>query len=632
MIHLNFIRVTENQVVDYAQKELTGYLCRLLREEITECSIPVEFAYGMPIPGLAVPEANDLDDQFQILASPQLIQISGSNPRSILLGVYRLLSETGCRFPMPGKECEYIPAIRLDQLNVRLCEAASFRHRGVCIEGADSIENILDFIDWLPKLGCNSFFVQHFEPEVFLKNWYSHKYNPLLSKEIPGGEELEHMYRKIDKAMAVRGLLHHRVGHGWTSKAMGVPYACAPAVTAPAKEQKPMLALVNGSREFWEGIPSNTNLCYSNPKARDAFIKTVADYALSHPEVDYIHVWLADEYNNVCECRSCRSTSLSDQYISLLNEIDHTLEQSGVTTHIVLLLYQELLWPPIRQALVHPERFTLMFAPISRTFNRSYSCRGPIPHLMPYRRNQIALPHTLEENLAFLEAWKEHYDIDSFVYDYPLGRAHYGDLGYHTIARVISSDIKELPSLGLNGYMSCQELRAAFPNAFPNYVMGRTLWNSSLSFEKLEEEYYSVIYGSGWRTIKEYLKRLSSLSSSDYFNGIGPRINSEQAAHYKEVQRYVEESYPYIRQCIKSPTPFQKIFFTLLDYHAEYCILITKALAALAAGCAADVPGAWDSFMKFIRYHETEFQPYLDVYRVLEVGTKYTGFDLDIDR
>lgn len=36
--------------------------------------------------------------------------------------------------------------------------------------------------------------------------------------------------------------------------------------------------------------------------------------------------------------------------------------------------------------------------------------------------------------------------------------------------------------------------------------------------------------------------------------------------------------------------------------------------------------------MNFIRMHEPEFQPYLDVYRVLEVGTKYTGFSLDIER
>lgn len=632
MIHLDFIHAAASPIADYTQKQLSNYFHLLLKEDKTERHIPVELTFGIPLPDLATPASYDLDDQYQIIATPYHLKISASNPRSILLGVYRLLTELGCRFPMPGIEHEYIPQIRLEEINVYVCESASFRHRGVCIEGADSLKNILDFIDWLPKTGCNSFFVQHFEPEVFLNNWYSHKYNPLLKAETLSQDKMEQMCRQIDQAIACRGLLHHRVGHGWTSKAMGIPYTCAPAKMAPSKEQRLLLAQVNGVRDFWEEIPSNTNLCYSNPMAQCAFIKGVTEYAANHPEVDYLHVWLADEYNNVCECHSCRSTSLTDQYISLLNEIDSALVQSGISTHIVLLLYQELLWPPVRQKLVHPERFTLMFAPISRTFNRSYSCRGPIPNLMPYRRNQIVLPHTLEENIAFLEAWKAGYDTDSFVYDYPLGRAHYGDLGYHHIARIISSDIKELSSLKLNGYISCQELRAALPNAFPNYVMGRTLWNKNLSFEILEEEYYSALYGSDWSTVKEYLLKLSSLTSCDYFNGIGPRFNPEQAARYKEVQFLSGEFHLYIRQRLDTAEPFRKIFFSLLDYHTEYCILITKALEAQAAGRVSEVPELWNTFMNFIRMHEPEFQPYLDVYRVLEVGTKYTGFSLDIER
>ena len=36
--------------------------------------------------------------------------------------------------------------------------------------------------------------------------------------------------------------------------------------------------------------------------------------------------------------------------------------------------------------------------------------------------------------------------------------------------------------------------------------------------------------------------------------------------------------------------------------------------------------------MQYIREHETQYQPYLDVYRVLEVATKYTGFVLDVPR
>ena len=68
------------------------------------------------------------------------------------------------------------------------------------------------------------------------------------------------------------------------------------------------------------------------------------------------------------------------------------------------------------------------------------------------------------------------------------GRAHYGDFGYVKLARVISGDVKRLRRLGLDGYVSCQELRAGLPNFFPNYVLGRTLMDESADVNQLLEE------------------------------------------------------------------------------------------------------------------------------------------------
>lgn len=71
-----------------------------------------------------------------------------------------------------------------EDLSVSLHQAASFRHRGAVIEGADSVENVLDFIDWLPKVGYNSFFTQFMSISNFLRNWYCHIHNPLLPRHI----------------------------------------------------------------------------------------------------------------------------------------------------------------------------------------------------------------------------------------------------------------------------------------------------------------------------------------------------------------------------------------------------------------------------------------------------------------
>ena len=111
---------------------------------------------------------------------------------------------------------------------------------------------------------------------------------------------------------------------------------------------------------------------------------------------------------------------------------------------IVFLLYQEFYGRPKRSRFQNPDRFVLMFAPISRTFEESYQIRPEYGAVMPYRRNEIRLPVDLNENMAFLRAWQEIFHGDSFVYDYPLGRAHYGDFGYVRLAEVIGHDIERL--------------------------------------------------------------------------------------------------------------------------------------------------------------------------------------------
>ncbi|MGH2311199.1 DUF4838 domain-containing protein, partial [Enterococcus faecalis] len=84
---------------------------------------------------------------------------------------------------------------------------------------------------------------------------------------------------------------------------------------------------------------------------------------------------------------------------------------------------------PQKEKIKNPDRFTMMFARITRTFEKSYADvdydRGiPIPN--QYIRNKIILPNSLEENLSYLFSWQKCFSGDSFVYDYPLGRAHYG--------------------------------------------------------------------------------------------------------------------------------------------------------------------------------------------------------------
>lgn len=602
-------------VVAYAASELTDYLERMvydLQKESWEIHLETGLGEGIPAEGEK--------DFFRVSISEKGGTITGNNDRSVLLGVYDYLRCLGCRFLMPGKAYEIVPSLSKEKLPAAYEKQASFMHRGVCIEGADSYENIRDFIDWLPKAGYNSFFLQFKNPYAFLARWYNHERNPYKEAEGFSLEDAASCMKRLETEMKKRGLLLHRAGHGWTGEVLGFQSDSWQVAEQPLEpEAEKYAAMIGGVRGLYRGIPANTNLCYHSRMAVDQFAAQVVQFAEENPGTDYIHVWLADECNNVCECGDCRRTTLSDQYVKLLNEIDRRLSEQKLGARIVFLLYQELLWPPVKERIMNQERFVLMFAPISRTFEASYPLEDIPDRLPEYVRNQVTLPVNLGENLAFLKEWQKRFSGESFVYDYPLGRAHYGDFGYVHIARVIGGDIKRLKEMGLDGYISCQELRAACPNALPGYVMGYTLFDEKADTEAMIREYFEAAYGEGAENVRKYLEKLSKFSSSDYLNGKGPRRNPEMAERLKVIMHCCEEFVPV-------PEQEENIYWRILQYHRGFILRLAEAMYYIAKGEDALAAEKWKNMREYVCRGEEQYQPCLDAYRILEVTENYTGF------
>ena len=120
-----------------------------------------------------------------------------------------------------------------------------------------------------------------------------------------------------------------------------------------------------------------------------------------------IHVWVADAFNNHCECERCKTLTPTDWYVQILNLLDEKLSAEGLDNKIAFLLYFELLWTPIKEKLHHPERFVMMFAPISRTFTKSFEDVEEVQEeLKPFALNKITLPHTITNYLKFLRSGK----------------------------------------------------------------------------------------------------------------------------------------------------------------------------------------------------------------------------------
>ena len=120
---------------------------------------------------LAKADDPTLDDNIYIDVENFNGVITGTNPRSVLIGVYRFLREKGYAFLHPGKHGEVIPnSINGDK--VLVSEQATCRYRTMSIEGSVFQENLMDLIDWMPKVSMNGYFVQFTIPYVFFDRYY----------------------------------------------------------------------------------------------------------------------------------------------------------------------------------------------------------------------------------------------------------------------------------------------------------------------------------------------------------------------------------------------------------------------------------------------------------------------------
>jgi len=551
--------------------------------------------------------------------------IGGVNPRSVLLGIYRFLTACGCRWPRPAPDAEQIPARALWDLTARASETPSYRHRAICIEGAVSYRNVADMIDWAPKVGFNGYFTQFRESYIFFERWYGHRDNPLLAPEPFDLERARSFMDHLRGEIAVRGLLYHAVGHGWTCEPLGIPgLGWDTDVYTVEPEMRELLAEVDGERQIWRGVPLNTNLCYSNPRARALVVQSIVDYLEAHPNVDLLHFWLADGSNNHCECENCREIRPSDYYVRMLNELDALLTKRGIDTRIVFLIYVDLLWPPQSERLANPDRFVLMFAPITRSYREPFPSQPTSDELPPYRRNALTFPSDPAQNVAHLRAWQRLFDGDSFAFEYHLWRAHYADPGQLTISRVLWEDLRTLQDLGLNGYVSCQVQRAFFPTGLPMYVLARTLWDRDAKLETIQDEYLATLGEEGGLAL-EYLRRISTLfedlGNLDALTTLDPRREAVLA----QVEAIVEGFGPTISRNLAHPDPGVAQSWLYLRHHCALLRGLVGTIRARASGQQLDARRAWQRLERYLQRHESTLQPVLDVWAYLHTLRRAFG-------
>ncbi len=641
------INILDSSVTtQFAAQEFARLVARMDPEVGTQVT-KQEYEAGQPglwiglseaVHGL-VPKVQDsyVDDAIHIDVKNGNGVITGSNERSVLIAVYRFFREAGCVFVRPGRDGEYIPQQESLELCVKVSERPAYRHRGICLEGSNSYENVVEMIDLAPKLGFNSYFTQLFRPGFAFRRWYEHQNNPSLLPTPVSNATIDSFVASYEEELRRRGLIHHRIGHGWVPKLLGITSSAwhePNSDTEVLPERKKLIALIDGKRELFHGSAIDTNLCYSDPQVKELLTNEVVAYARENPEVRYLHFWLADQANNQCVCDKCKDKRPSDQYIEILNSIDEKLTEAGLPTKIVFLIYLDLLWAPVQSRLRNPDRFVLMYAPIRRSYSMPLASDNKHKEA-PFVRNGFKLTTSAGGTLPYLKAWQKIFNGDSFIFDYHYMWDYINDPGGSHVSNMLAQDAKDLNELGLNGMMSCQNQRVFMPNGLAMNMLGEALWSGDMGIQRdvaVNHAYSQAAYGKHGVLCMIYLTLLSDSFDPLVLRGEKPLASAKT---YASIRKTISKFLPIIQKNLsEEDMEVQSRSWEILNFHAGLCEMLSHVLEAYSKGKPKKAASAWQAVRAFVCENEMRYQREFDVFEFLNVweGKILPRFEAQVEK
>ena len=633
MLYIN--KITSNHTVDYAAEELKKYL-RMMMPECGDVVIAYNplaadgFRLGlMQDFGLDVSDAPDvdLDDILYIDCDTKGGIIAGDNPRSVLLSVYEYFRQNGCRWLKPGVDGEYVPM--QDVVPVKYRYRPLIRYRGFCNEGAEFQRCMIDAIEFAPKVGINAFMLEFFIPKIYYDMYYKHGFNEESRNPEPVSlNQVLRWKRQCECEIAKRGLQFHDIGHGFNCYPFGInpnwrfddPEDHNLELTP---EQKSMLAMINGERVLNRNCSGYTNFCMSNPEAQRLFAKFVADYAENHSNEDFLHIGLADGNNRHCECDECRKMRPSDWFVQILNKSDEELTRRGLKTRLVFAMYVDLAWAPEFEKIKNPDRFTIEFCPITRDYTETLpAVKSEGDLTTPYVRNQLIMPKTLEEFLAYRDQWiKSGWTGPWYAYEYHFWRHQYHDISGIELSKRIVEDIKTYFDQGFSGIIEDGSQRSFFPTGLAFYTYARCMYDPTLTAREIAEDYFKTAFGEDWEQFYDYLVELENAMKYRFSEGkmskneeISKFYNPEEAELLATVPSIVAKGRELIKAHYNSDERIITASVRMLEHHADFAEMHAKALRAKALGNDEEATKYYHELRVDFGRREPEIQEYFDHY------------------
>ena len=478
---------------------------------------------------------------------------------------------------------------------------------------------MLATIEFMPKIGMNTMMMEFKNPHTYYSWYYNHNRNENNRPPEPVSFDTTLQWKRAcETELQKRGLMFHDIGHGFNIDPFGIDSTFAwykVEDSMISDEQRKYLAEIGGKRKFYRDQPINTQFCMSNPEARTMVAKYIAEYAEKHSNVSYLHVWLADDSNNHCECEECKKLLPSDWYMLLMNEIDEELTKKNLSTRVVFIVYIDTIWAPLVHKINNPERFSAMIAPISRSYTCTLPELGPDFKLEPFNLNKNVFPKDLSIFLEYYKEWQKTWKGATFCYEYHFWRHQACELSGTVLAKRIIEDVKAYKANGINGIIEDGSQRSFFPNGFAFYTYARILYDNSLTYEQIAEEYYSTAYGEDWRSFLDYFERLGVALDQRYLEGelsadrsISAYYNPDYLKNLDEAEKILAVGEELVKSHYNSDDRIKTASVRLMEKHIEYVRGYIGMFRCKAVGDDEQAIKLFDEFCDSFGRYEPEIE------------------------
>lgn len=545
-----------------------------------------------------------LQDAFHLHSRDGKLFITGSNPRSVLYGVYRYLKHFGFAFLYPGPEGEVIPEhpdFTVHGFDIR--EEASYPFRGLAFRppyrieenGGKSFDDAFLLLSWMAKNQYNLFFMEGYDAErpgdkysvIRGRHPLQHVEYSLQGKTWRERKLIAGKQRLIVEEARKYGFLIERGGHGWNC---GVPEHFAFNHHISVENARAALkAKGKVNKEAEVAVSTWFQICLGREEVREIYADHIISFLAEHRgEMDIAAIWMGDGYDNKCQCADCLKQPFSDLYLDIFRRVALKAKKFLPELTLECLIYFETLEPPTQNWLEGLDNVILNLAVWRQCYFHKLddpACR--LPGWIPdYRRNAT---HDVQNDKRIINydqylpyaGWRKIVgnDVKCLVFNYITWRMeHDRHFMSYDLKPLLEYSLEDFDRLRIDGMVDCQ-CHSSWdkPANLQLYGAGRYLWNKQDNDPvRIRGELFSGLYGKKAGKVAAYCDRMSEAlqSCGDYHASLNcmPELEKKLAAKLKRLETELD-------QLGKLPSGREKYF--------------RESLAALKKQTTRK-PGEWD--------------------------------------